>query len=153
MPDRLKTLYRDVVLDHSKLPRHRETLPDADRIGEVHNPLCGDRVKVMLQLSPDGHIARAAFTGEGCAISTAAASVMCDSLDGASLIDALGLASAFRAHLAGDASPPLPEPVAALTAVAAWPARVRCASLPFDALKRACGEASDSPQDLPTKPR
>ncbi len=145
MPDRLKTLYRDVVLAHSKRPRRRETLPDADRTGEVHNPLCGDRVKVMLRLAPDGHIARAAFTGEGCAISTAAASIMCDCLDDASLIDALSLARAFHAHLAGDPSEPLPESVAALTAVRAWPARVRCASLPFSALERACRAASDAP--------
>jgi hypothetical protein len=65
MPHVLKRLYRDVVLEHSKRPRHRETLPDADRVGEVHNPLCGDRVKVMLRLSEDGRVASAHFTGDG----------------------------------------------------------------------------------------
>lgn len=142
MTELLRALYRDVVLDHGKHPRHRETLPDADRVGEVHNPLCGDRVKVMLRLAPDGRIAYAAFTGEGCAISTAAASAMCESLGGVSRIEALSLARVFRAHLAGVATEPLPESVAALTAVAAYPARVRCASLPFSALERACVDAT-----------
>lgn len=143
MTDRLRTLYRDLVLDHGRRPRHRATMAGADRVGEGHNPLCGDRVRVMLRLGPQGVVAAAQFTGEGCAISTASASVLTELVSGLTLEQAGALASRFEAALSGEPVPDLPEALEALTGVVAWPARVRCARLPWVALGQALSDESE----------
>ena len=71
----LRELYQEVILDHSKKPRNFNELPDADRKAEGYNPLCGDQVTVYLKLT-EGVVEDVSFTGAGCAISTASASLM-----------------------------------------------------------------------------
>ena len=77
----LKELYRDVILDHNKRPRNFGPLAPADASADGHNPLCGDRLTVYLQLD-DGRVRDVHFDGKGCAISTAATSMLTDELIG-----------------------------------------------------------------------
>jgi len=77
----LRELYQSVILDHHKRPRNFRELADADRSAEGYNPLCGDRVRVFLKLEGDA-VREVSFVGSGCAISTAAASMMTEALKG-----------------------------------------------------------------------
>ncbi len=76
--------YREFILDHYKRPRNFGTLEDPDFTNEEDNPLCGDRIRIDLKLSDD-HVTAVRFKGEGCAISTAAASILTEKIKGASL--------------------------------------------------------------------
>ena len=130
MSDTLTDLYQDVVLDHCRHPRHRGALEHPTHSAEGDIPLCGDRVRVELQLS-DEKIVNAAFSGEGCAISTASASLLMDSLVGRSVADARILIDQFRASLV-EGTPGDPEILGASSAmlgVRAYPMRVKCATL------------------------
>ena len=71
MEDTLRELYQEVILDHSRHPRHFGAIGDATHVAEGHNPLCGDRVKVYLKLGSTGAIEDVSFEGKGCAISQA----------------------------------------------------------------------------------
>ena len=77
----LQDLYREVILDHNKRPRNFGRLDPADALANGHNPLCGDRLTVTLNLSGD-HIDDVKFEGNGCAISKASASLMTDAIKG-----------------------------------------------------------------------
>jgi len=76
--------YREFILDHYKRPRNFGTLEDPDVTHEEDNPLCGDRIRIDLRLR-EGHVADVRFTGQGCAISQAAASLLTEKIKGASL--------------------------------------------------------------------
>src|ERR1700760_3041393 len=82
MDNALRELYQEVILDHSRHPRHYGPLADANHKAEGHNPLCGDRVTIYLKLDADGRVADIGFEGKGCAISQASASMMTDLLKG-----------------------------------------------------------------------
>jgi nitrogen fixation NifU-like protein len=130
MSDTLTDLYQDVVLDHCRHPRHRGALEHPTHSAEGDNPLCGDRVRVELELCGE-KILDAAFSGEGCAISTASASLLMDSLVGRSVADARTLIDQFRASLV-EGTPGDPEILganAAMLGVRAYPMRVKCATL------------------------
>ena len=135
----LEALYQELILDHYRRPRHRGPLADADRTVELRNPLCGDALTV--QVSVDGDVVReAAFTGHGCSISQAAASMLTDALAGCTLADARELLQRYDAMLHGHGAPDDDErfvELRALSGVARFPARVRCATLPAEALARA----------------
>lgn len=130
MSEALADLYQEVVLDHCRHPRHRGTLEQPTHSAEGDNPLCGDRVRIELRLE-GGTIVAAAFSGEGCAISTASASLLMDSLIGHSTSEARDLMEQFRASLVEGA--PADAQVlganAALLGVRAYPMRVKCATL------------------------
>lgn len=138
MPD-LRELYQEVILDHNRRPHNFRALPDANRKAEGYNPLCGDRLTVFVRL--DGDIVRdVSFTGSGCAISKASASLMTDSVKGKSLVEAGTLFDAFHRMVTSDGAT---EPPAALgklkvlNGVREFPARVKCASLAWHTLKAA----------------
>ncbi len=98
----LADLYQQLILDHNRSPRNHRRLDDAGRRSEGYNPLCGDRVTVYLAL--DGEvISDAAFEGAGCAISTAAASLMTEAVKGKTISEATALFERFRALVTGDA--------------------------------------------------
>ncbi len=85
MDPSLRELYQEVILDHSRHPRHFGPLDHATHKAEGYNPLCGDRVTVMLVLGQDGRVADIKFEGKGCAISQASASMMTEMLAGRTL--------------------------------------------------------------------
>jgi nitrogen fixation NifU-like protein len=125
----LNDLYRDVILDHNRHPRNFGALDPADASVEGFNPMCGDRLTVRLKMSGDC-IADIRFEGQGCAISTASASLMTEAVKGQSRAAALALFDRVHQLLTDDAasSDELGK-LAALSGVREFPARVKCASL------------------------
>jgi nitrogen fixation NifU-like protein len=94
----LSELYQELILDHNRRPRNFGEMPDPDREAHGHNPLCGDRWTVALRVS-DGIIRDVKFSGAGCAISKASASLMTDAVRERSVEDALSLFEKFQAVL------------------------------------------------------
>lgn len=134
----LKELYRDVILDHNKRPRNFGPLVPADASAAGHNPLCGDRLTVYLQL--DGDLIRDVhFDGKGCAISVASASLMTEAVKGKNRESVAQLFGDVHAALTGEiAEPPASlGKLAALAGVREFPARVKCASLCWHTLNAA----------------
>jgi nitrogen fixation protein NifU and related proteins len=125
----LNDLYRDVILDHNRKPRNFGVLEPADATVEGFNPLCGDRLTVRLKMDGE-QISDIRFEGQGCAISTASASLMTEAVKGKSRAEALGLFDRVHHLLTDDAasSDELGK-LAALSGVREYPARVKCASL------------------------
>ncbi len=137
--DELADLYQQLILDHSKHPRHYAAMPDATHDAEGYNPLCGDRIHLYLKLA-DGTLSDLSFTGKGCAICTASASMMSDELRGRRREEALALFELFHALLAGEIKPDTAErlgKLAALAGVRRFPMRVKCATLPWHTFKAA----------------
>ena len=102
MDSALRELYQEVILDHSRHPRHYGAMDGASHKAEGYNPLCGDRVTVYLQLGPDGRVADIKFEGKGCAISQASASMMVDMLKGRSQAEAEKLMQGFLHLVKGE---------------------------------------------------
>lgn len=139
----LRELYQDIILDHGRHPRNFHALEQPTHLARGHNPLCGDRVTVYLSVEGD-RIADVSFEGRGCAISTAAASLMTEVLKGKTLGEARALFDRFHAQVTGgepgDVPPELGEDserLEPLTGVKAYPARVKCATLPWHAFEAA----------------
>ena len=97
----MEDLYRENILEHYKRPHHWGEWPEADLEAEDNNPLCGDELKVQLRVDEDGRIADVAFSGHGCAISQAAASMASDEVVGMPVDDLLGLDRNFILELLG----------------------------------------------------
>jgi nitrogen fixation NifU-like protein len=146
----LRELYQDIILDHGRHPRNFRKIEQPTHSAQGHNPLCGDRVTVYLTLDGD-RIADVSFQGRGCAISTAAASLMTEVLKGKTVPEARALFGKFHSRVTGgEPGAELPEPLAdemdrlePLTGVKAYPARVKCATLSwhaFEAALKASGE-------------
>ena len=143
MNDDLRELYQDIILDHGRHPRNFHALEHPTHLARGHNPLCGDRVTVYLAIEGD-RIADVSFEGRGCAISTAAASLMTEVLKGKSLDEAKALFAQFHAKVTGGTAETLPEALEEdaerlepLEGVKAYPARVKCATLPWHAFEAA----------------
>lgn len=134
----LKELYRDVILDHNKRPRNFGPLVPADASAAGHNPLCGDRLTVYLQLDGD-RIRDVHFDGKGCAISVASASLMTEAVKGKDRAAIARLFDEVHATLTGEgsATPESLGKLAALAGVRDFPARVKCASLCWHTLNAA----------------
>ena len=139
----LRELYQDIILDHGRHPRNFRAIEHPTHAAQGHNPLCGDRVTVYLTLDGDT-IDDVSFQGRGCAISTAAASLMTEVLKGKTLQEARDLFAHFHARVTGaDEAPLAPEleddmeRLEPLTGVRAYPARVKCATLSWHALEAA----------------
>ena len=135
----LASLYQDLILDHNRSPRNYRSLADGNRKAEGHNPLCGDRLTVWLRMEDD-RIQDAAFQGSGCAISRASASLMTAAVKGKSTSEAAELYERFHRLVTGslDSSQALSlGKLAAFGGVSEFPARVKCATLSWHALKAA----------------
>ena len=141
MSDDLSDLYQQVILDHSRSPRNFRALPDADRTAQGHNPLCGDNYTLYAKL--DGEVVRElTFQGSGCAISKASASILTETLKGKTRAEVQVLFDKVH-HLitTGQATGSLGK-LDALAGVHKFPARVKCAMLPWHAaLAAVTGEA------------
>jgi nitrogen fixation NifU-like protein len=130
----LDALYRDVILDHNRNPRHYRAIAGG-RNGEGHNPLCGDRLTVYVRIE-EGVIADASFQGFGCAIARASASLMADSIVGRTIGDAEALFQRLRTNIQAAPDAPIDDlgPLSALAGIRRFPARAKCATLPWLAL-------------------
>ena len=137
-------LYQEVILDHSKRPRNCHVLDEADRQAEGYNPLCGDKITLFLNVK-DNVVQDISFVGSGCAISTASASLMTESLKGKSVEEAQRLLETFHCLLTSEA-PPQQElgKLAVFSGVRDYPARVKCATLCWHTLKSAL-DGSEKP--------
>jgi nitrogen fixation NifU-like protein len=143
MDEHLEQLYQDIILDHSKRPRHEGELCPCTGRAEGYNPLCGDKVTVFVR-EEGGRIAETTFLGEGCAISRASASIMTTLLPGLTpeeahakareIYDLLTRAEAPQVDLAEQGE------IAALVGVRKFPARIKCATLAWHALEDALSD-------------
>ena len=115
-------LYREEILDHYRNTEHRGRLPNADASFEDDNPLCGDRVRMDVRFADDGSVAEVRFTGEGCAISQATASMLCDVIEGKSVLEVTGWDK---------------QKVLDLLGISLTPLRLKCALLPLKVLQAA----------------
>jgi nitrogen fixation NifU-like protein len=134
-------LYQEIILDHYRRPRGAARLDEVPDEETHENPTCGDSLRLRLELGPDGRIVRAVHDSRGCAISVASASMMSGLVAGLAPDEAAELARGVEAALRGEGEDPrayLEErgDLAALAGVAAFPLRVKCASLAWRALER-----------------
>jgi nitrogen fixation protein NifU and related proteins len=143
----LRDLYQEVILDHTKRPRNFRKLAAANRSAKGHNPLCGDRVTVYLDME-GGVVKDISFEGSGCAISTASASMMTETLRGKTQAEAEALFERFHNLVTGkpDESPGTPElgKLEVFSGVREYPVRVKCATLAWHTL-RAALENNETP--------
>jgi nitrogen fixation NifU-like protein len=141
----LQDLYREVILDHNRRPRNFGELPNADRIIEGINPLCGDKMTLYVKLA-GAKVVDIRFKGTGCAISVASSSLMTERVKGATVAASLELFDKVHEMLTGDntASGEELDKLAALAGVREYPARVKCASLGWHALRAALGSEAGS---------
>ena len=137
----LDQLYREIILDHYRRPRNRGELPDPDTKVRGNNPICGDEVTLYLKIGDDT-ITAARSVGNGCSISQASSSIMTQAIVGRSLEDALALVGAVEGMMRGGGVPEGPnlDDLAALEGVGKFPARVKCALLPWETLKQSIHE-------------
>jgi nitrogen fixation NifU-like protein len=133
----LNNLYQEVILDHSKNPRNFRKPESFSQSADGYNPLCGDRLSVYLVVK-DGVIEDAAFEGSGCAISTASASMMTQTLRGKTVEEGEALFEKFHALLTGsDEAPPELGKLVIFSGVRNFPVRVKCATLAWHTVKAA----------------
>jgi nitrogen fixation NifU-like protein len=134
----LNDLYQEVILDHNKRPRNFRTIEGASHHADGYNPLCGDKLSLTVQVDGDA-IKDVAFTGSGCAISKASASIMTDSLKGKSVAEARALFERFHRMVTTPPDQPVEDmgKLSVLAGVREFPVRVKCASLAWHTLKAA----------------
>jgi nitrogen fixation protein NifU and related proteins len=136
---RLSALYQELILDHYRRPRNKGVLEQPTHTIALNNPLCGDEID--LQLRVEGNVIQdVRFIGRGCSISQAAASMMTQIVKQKSLVDALALADRMGEMMRGDESAAKDKALGdlrALAGVAKFPVRVKCALLPWNALRDA----------------
>lgn len=132
----LDDLYRRVIMDHYKNPRNRGAFDDDTMKVELNNPTCGDRITLQLKVE-DGIVRDARYTGEGCSISMSSASMMTDAVKGKTVEQALELANRFSGLMKGeDVTFDEYEDIEALSGVNKFPARIKCATLAWNALRK-----------------
>ena len=143
----LEELYQEMILDHNKNPRNFREMDDYTATAAGDNPLCGDRMSLYLKLADD-RIDDISFTGSGCAIFKASASLMTDEVKGQSITDATALDALIRGMLTGQGDTTLDYAaigkLAALSGINEFPMRVKCATLAWHTL-RAGLEGADQP--------
>ena len=130
-------LFREIILDHYRHPRHRGLVDPADVATHGHNPLCGDEVDLSLRVA-GGAVEAVGFEGQGCSISMAAASMMSEEILGKSVENTRDLIRRFRSMLLDGHDPATLGDIGDLEALAGvrrYAARVKCAMLPWTALE------------------
>ena len=139
MNTELEELYQEVILDHSRRPRNFGELPDASVRVRGDNPACGDEIHLAVKFGKDGGLEDIKFTGHGCAISQASASMMTIKLKGKNRTEAESMVAAFQDLImnASEESPGNMGDLRLLRGVRKFPQRVKCAMLPWRALEQA----------------
>lgn len=148
--EELRDLYRELILDHARSPRHFGKLEGATHSAEGINPLCGDKLKMYFLIDGDGTITDAKFEGSGCAISVASASLLTDLVIGMTSGVALDFSEALVSRLSGRSEDTGGSStdidlgkLTALEGVKEFPSRVKCATLAWHALNSAIHEESE----------
>ncbi|MGV3739871.1 MAG: Fe-S cluster assembly sulfur transfer protein SufU [Gammaproteobacteria bacterium] len=133
----LRELYQEVIIDHSKHPRHHYCMTHPSHRAQGYNPLCGDKLTVFMQIEND-QIKEISFLGNGCAISQASASLMTDAVQGLTVEAANELFKQFHAMLTTEENiSSNMDKLTILAGVRAFPARVKCATLAWHTLEAA----------------
>ena len=139
--DELRELYRELILDHARSPRHFGKLTDATHSAEGINPLCGDKLTLQLILDNDERVVDIRFSGMGCAISTASASLMTEFARGKTKSEILDTKSRFLELLTGNPNEKGDAEelgkLAVFSGVREFPARVKCATLSWHTMQAA----------------
>ena len=131
----MRELYTQVIMDHYQRPRHRGALEGAELEEHLLNPLCGDEITVYANF--DGEkVADVKFSGRGCSISQASASMMTERLLGKSREEAEAEIKAFKSMMVGEEEFPEMDDLAALKGVIQYPSRIKCATLAWTAFQR-----------------
>ena len=142
--DDLRELYQSVILDHNKKPRNFREIENARRTADGHNPLCGDKLTVYIELDDENRVSDIAFLGQGCAISTASASLMTEFVKGKSLEEVDQAFERFHELVTSRTDEEISEEglgkLAVFSGVREYPMRVKCASLAWHTLKAALDE-------------
>ncbi len=137
----LSDLYQEIILEHARHPRHHGPCAGATHGARAENPTCGDEIEVHLRLAPDGRIEDATFTGQGCALSQASASLLTTKVRGRPVADALATAGQVHRLFTGTAltAEQLESlgDLQALQGAAQFPQRVKCVTLAWHALQQA----------------
>jgi len=130
--------YKEYILDHYRNPRNFGTIDEPDATAEDLNPLCGDRIRFDFKLDADHRVSDVKFSGKGCAISQASASMLSESLKGAQIEDVARLSQ---------------EVVLENVGIGISPARMKCAMLGLKVVKSAAlGEIASWPDEEPAAP-
>ncbi len=135
----LRELYTQVIMDHYQRPRNWGEIEGADLENHLTNPLCGDEVTVYANFE-DGTAADVRFTGRGCSISLASASMMTERLAGKSREEVDAEIELFSSRMQGEEEFPEMEEMAALKGVIKYPSRIKCATLSWTALREGLEE-------------
>ena len=145
--EELRDLYRELILDHARKPRHFGKLDGTTHSAEGINPLCGDKLHMYFRVDASAKIADAQFEGSGCAISVASASLLTDAVTGMTVDDAYAFFEAVTGAVSGRSSSTTPVDIGklrALEGVREFPSRVKCATLAWHAMNSALSN-SDRP--------
>lgn len=148
--DELYDLYRELILDHARSPRHFGRLDNATHTAQGINPLCGDKIKLYVAVDNEQRICAASFEGTGCAISVASASLLTDTVRGMAVDEAEAVFRTVTDRLTDERAADrqnvdIEEPLAklrALDGVREFPSRVKCATLAWHALHSALNQQS-----------
>ncbi len=140
----LRELYQEVIFDHNRHPRNFHAMEGASHYADGHNPLCGDQLTVYLKVADD-IVVDASFIGQGCAISTASASLMTEAIKGQPLAHIEALFNDFHAMLT-DAHPEHRDfgKLEVMSGVREFPARVKCATLAWHTMHNALHDQHDT---------
>ncbi len=143
----LRDLYQEVILDHHKKPRNFHKLEHANRQADGYNPLCGDKLSVYMHVE-NGIVKDIAFVGAGCAISTASASMMTESLKGKSEVEVKAIFERFHQlvtnHSESPVDPATMGKLAVFSGVREYPVRVKCATLAWHTMRAALEEIQET---------
>jgi len=139
----LSALYQELILDHYRRPRNKGSLEKADASVEMKNPLCGDEIELHVAFEGDA-VSDLKFSGRGCSISQASASMMTQLVKGKRAEEIESIRKKFRDLMLGNSEPGDAElgSLRALSGVARFPARVKCALLAWNALETALATRS-----------
>jgi nitrogen fixation NifU-like protein len=130
-------------MDHYKNPRNRGRFEDSESVTiDLNNPTCGDKISLQMKVR-DGKVQDAKFIGEGCSISLSSASMMTDAIKGKTLDEALNMAESFSSLMKGEHPEFEYEDIEALSGVSKFPARIKCATLAWNALRKGIEQAKE----------
>jgi nitrogen fixation NifU-like protein len=136
-------LYQSVIIEHDRSPRNFRKLEAPTHHAEGRNPLCGDQVELEFVVGDDGTITEAAFQGRGCAVSKASASMLTTAVKGKTVAEAGALAKEFHALLTGGTADEASlGKLKVFAGLAAYPMRVKCATMAWHAMNEALGRGS-----------
>jgi nitrogen fixation NifU-like protein len=137
----LDDIYQDIILDHYRHPRNKAKMPDPDLVSRGFNPFCGDEVILMIKLSTENQINTISFTGQGCSISQASASILTELIKGKHIKETMEISNMFRNLVKGlsigDEELDKLGELEALKGVSKFPVRIKCALLPWSTLEDA----------------